>query len=181
MCHVSGRQARTASRVDRHLESRFVLLYRYRIRARYGACDSNECVCDSVNRWRGLPLLSRSSHFWIHFRPILDGVCPIASTIAENRQSALAGVRNSGHEPEGDLVCVSMAAPVHGSCPPCSASVRYPNDLHCDRGWCRADVICLARERGSRSFRSSGSLRWLERALGAALVAFGVRLFLWRS
>ena len=74
-----------------------------------------------------------------------------------------------------------MAARVHGSCPPCSASVRYPNDLHCDRGWCRADVICLARERGSRSFRSSGSLRWLERALGAALVAFGVRLFLWRS
>jgi homoserine/homoserine lactone efflux protein len=38
---------------------------------------------------------------------------------------------------------------------------------------------CLA-EQGTRSFRSSRLSRWLERAFGAALVVFGVRLLFWR-
>ena len=38
---------------------------------------------------------------------------------------------------------------------------------------------CLA-ERGIRSFRFSRSFRWLERAFGAALVVFGIRLLFWR-
>jgi threonine/homoserine/homoserine lactone efflux protein len=35
-------------------------------------------------------------------------------------------------------------------------------------------------DRGTRSFRRSRLSRWLERAFGAALVAFGVRLLEWR-
>ncbi len=147
VCDVSGGQVRIASSVDRcfrNSNGKFILLYLYRIWARYVACDSNECVCDSANRWRGLSLLSRDSHSRLHVSPILDGIFPVASSIAEKQQSGFAGVCNSGHEPEGTLVCVSTTTPVRGSRSPCIAAACHPNDLHCGGGCRGVDIICLS-------------------------------------
>ena len=82
--------------------------------------------------------------------------------------------------PEGTLVRVSIATPIFGSCSPYSVSTRHPMifTVVVDAA-VLTSYACLA-ERGIRAFRSSGSLRWLERAFGAALVVFGIRLLLWR-